>query len=97
MTTILGRATINLPGDATAGEGDLTPNQVVEIDSEHPYVKGGWIIPLEVELHDRRVPELQEIAKTLGIEGTSSMNKSDLVDAIKAAEASDAEPVDPAE
>lgn len=44
----------------------------------------------DATLTSMKVPELKELAKTLGIEGADSLNKADLVTAIAAAKAATA-------
>lgn len=81
MGLVPARATVHLPGGD--GEDDLRPGEAIMVESDHPWFAGGYLVPEAQALADRGKDDLIEQAKALGITGTSSMNKDELVAAIE--------------
>lgn len=77
------RASVHLQGGD--GESDLRPGDVALVEPDHPWIAGGYLVPLEQALADRKRDDLVETAKALGVTGTSSMNRDELVSAIEEA------------
>lgn len=84
----LGRATIHLPGGD--GEPDLAPGDLVEIASDHPFVAGGYVVIEKENLEELTVAQLEPRAKALGVAGTGSMRRDELIKAILDAESDEA-------